>query len=224
MQIVASASVGTGRDLSAQCAAYPQNTAIAAECQKVSEASRQLPRRIRNRLADFDYSADSIYFITSCIHNKMCYFGVIENGEMKLNRYGQIALQQWQWLQSQYPYIISHAFTVMPNHIHAVLQINHQIANNKTPPYTDSSRAVPTPPVPMQTTVKIKSVSELIGAYKTTVSKQIHILGFTGFQWQRSFFDHIIRNEKSYIRIIDYIQTNPQRWNDDTFFNKPATI
>jgi len=51
---------------------------------------------------------------------------------------------------------------------------------------------------------KIKSLSELMGAYKTTVSKQIHLAGYAGFAWQRSFHDHIIRDEKSYENISNY--------------------
>jgi hypothetical protein len=48
-----------------------------------------------------------------------------------------------------------------------------------------------------------------MGAYKTTTSKQIHLLGFDSFAWQRSFHDHIIRDEKSFIIISNYIATNP---------------
>ena len=46
---------------------------------------------------------------------------------MMLNNAGEIAQQQWDWLINQYPYIKSHAFVVMPNHIHAVLEINQNL-------------------------------------------------------------------------------------------------
>ena len=67
---------------------------------------------------------------------------------------------------------------------------------------------------------KIKSLSELMGAYKTTVSKQIHLAGYTGFAWQRSFHDHIIRDEKSYENISNYIIDNPKTWDKDKFFQR----
>ena len=51
-----------------------------------------------------------------------------------------------------------------------------------------------------------------MGAYKTTSSKQIHLLGNVDFKWQRSFHDHIIRDENSYHRISDYIINNPAKW------------
>ncbi|MBW7465933.1 hypothetical protein ABID22_000403 [Pontibacter aydingkolensis] len=45
------------------------------------------------------------------------------------------------------------------------------------------------------TSLKIKSLSELIGAYKTTTTKLTRAAGLPDFSWQRSFHDHIIRNE-----------------------------
>jgi putative transposase len=64
----------------------------------------------------------------------------------------------------------------------------------------------------IQTIPKIKPLPELIGAYKTTVSKRIHLHGDVTFKWQKSFHDHIIRNDRSLYRIINYIETNPSRW------------
>jgi REP element-mobilizing transposase RayT len=74
--------------------------------------------------------------------------------------------------------------------------------------------------------VKIKSLSELIGAYKTTTSKQIHLIEAAGsnqffskpFRWQRSFHDHIIRNEEALMRISNYIENNPVNWKEDRFY------
>ena len=67
--------------------------------------------------------------------------------------------------------------------------------------------------------VKIKLLLSSIGAFKTTSPKLIHESGFLKFSWQRSFHDHIIRNEKSYQNISNYIDLNPQNWNRDTFFD-----
>ena len=57
-----------------------------------------------------------------------------------------------------------------------------------------------------------------MGAYKTTASKLIHLEGLVEFKWQRSFYDHIIRLDESYERIIEYILTNPARWSEDEFY------
>ena len=119
---------------------------------------------------------------------------------MQRNQFGTIAHDRLEWLENQYKYVFLHSYIVMPNHVHAIIEID----SGRTSDYS----------------IKIKSLSELIGAYKTTSSKQIHLAGFSGFAWQRSFHDHIIRNDASYTRISNYIETNQERWNTDTFFEK----
>jgi REP element-mobilizing transposase RayT len=117
--------------------------------------------------------------------------------KMELNEFGIIVNNQLQWLENQYPYVLLHHYIVMPNHIHAIIEIDSMKTNS----------------------IKIKSLSELMGAFKTTSSKLIHLAGFPDFQWQRSFHDHIIKDEKSYLNISNYIETNPERWEDDKFYN-----
>jgi putative transposase len=68
--------------------------------------------------------------------------------------------------------------------------------------------------------IKIKSLSEIIGAYKTTVSKQIHMAGFKEFNWQRSFHDRIIRDDRAYENITEYINNNPIEWEMDRLYSK----
>jgi hypothetical protein len=65
--------------------------------------------------------------------------------------------------------------------------------------------------------MKIKSLSELMGAYKTTASKQIHLAGDSEFAWHRSFYDHIIRDARGYHNISAYIENNPAKWEADRF-------
>lgn len=154
--------------------------------------------RKRNRLKGFDYSTEAIYFVTICCGGGMHYFGKIQNGEMNLNEAGNVALNQINWLQEQYLYCIIHNAVVMPNHLHILLEIDKSKVNSD---------------------IKIKSLSSLMGAYKTTVSKQIHLAGNEDFSWHRSFHDHIVRNDASYERIFDYISENPKKWSEDKFFN-----
>jgi REP element-mobilizing transposase RayT len=35
--------------------------------------------------------------------------------------------------------------------------------------------------------------------------------------WQRNYWEHIIRNEQSYLKISEYIVNNPANWDNDTF-------
>ena len=203
------------------------------------------------RLKGYDYSSDNLYFVTSCVHNRICCFGEIvgtgrdpslHHGEyvsigtgrdlslqssilrMVLNDYGKIAEQQWHWLGEQYPYIVLHEFVVMPNHIHGIIEINrtNSVGTGRDPSLqNDDDVSVRTGrDLSLQSSIiKIKPLSELMGAYKTTVSKHIHLSGFIEFKWQRSFYEHIIHDEKSFETISDYILNNPVNWEQDTLFN-----
>ncbi|MDP2688466.1 MAG: hypothetical protein Q8O62_14705 [Aequorivita sp.] len=176
----------------------------------------------------YDYSRDNLYFVTICVRDMVCCFGEIvavetgtgteadrsrdrtgrdlsvrgfeSNQIMILNVYGEIVRDKLLWLAVQYPYVVMHNFVVMPNHVHAILEI-------------DSLRI-------QGESVKIKSLSSLVGAFKTTASKRIHEVGFLDFSWHRSFHDHIIRNEISFLTISNYIDENPRKWKADTFFRK----
>jgi REP element-mobilizing transposase RayT len=51
----------------------------------------------------------------------------------------------------------------------------------------------------------------------------VKTLGWSPFNkklWQRNYYEHIIRNERSYQNISDYIINNPMKWMDDKFFVK----
>ena len=57
------------------------------------------------------------------------------------------------------------------------------------------------------------SISRIIKQYKMYVSKK---LGYS--IWQKSYYDHIIRNEKEYYKIKQYIQNNIINWKMDKYF------
>jgi len=178
-----------------------------------------MKERKRNRLEGYDYSKDNLYFVTSCTQDRVHSFGEIIDHKMILNECGEIALNQWDWLIRQYPYLKSHAFVVMPNHIHGILEINRDVLSaensKKKESYVGTGRDLSLHKI--RNSMKIKSLSQLMGAYKTTTSKNIHLLGLFDFAWQRSFYDHIIRNSESFEKIKAYIKTNPRRWEEDRF-------
>jgi REP element-mobilizing transposase RayT len=129
--------------------------------------------------------------------------------EMILNAYGIIVNNQLEWLEIQYSYIILHSYKVMPNHIHAIIEIDSlKVSPFLTDPVNQLNEPI----------VKIKSLSQIMGAYKTTSSKLIYKAGYDKFQWHRSFHDHIIRNEREYRNIINYIENNPNLWDKDRFY------
>ncbi|MCD6354423.1 MAG: transposase, partial [Prolixibacteraceae bacterium] len=149
------------------------------------------------------------YFLTICCKNRIHHFGEIKNDKMNLNKYGEITDTQIQWLEKQYPYFVLHNYIVMPNHVHILCEIS--VGDGRDHPLRDH----PLRDHPLSQ--KIKSISELMGAFKTTSSKKIHLAENNLFQWQRSFYDHIVKNKKSYRNIFNYINQNPENWNEDTF-------
>jgi len=168
------------------------------------------PRRERklNRLKNFDYSVPGLYFITICVKDRELIFGDVIKGQMILNEYGEIVKQQWLWLEEQYLYINSDEFVIMPNHLHGIITIdddNVETGRDRVGTGRDLSLRTP----------KTKSLSELIGAFKTTSSKLIHRHGLPELQWQRSFYDRIIRDENELNRIKKYIIDNPINWEAD---------
>ncbi len=54
-----------------------------------------IKERKKNRLQGYDYSQDNLYFVTSCIQDRICYFGDSKDGQMKINNYGRIVQEQW---------------------------------------------------------------------------------------------------------------------------------
>ncbi len=158
--------------------------------------------RLSNRLKNFDYSSNRKYFITICVKNRQCCFGDVVDFEMKLNQWGMIVKKQWLWISQQYPYVLSDEYIIMPNHFHGIIGINNGY-------HVGTGRDL------SLHTLKIKSLPEIIGAFKTTSSKIIHQHGFYDFQWQRSYYDHIIRTDRALNKIRLYIQNNPAKWTED---------
>ena len=128
-------------------------------------------------------------------------FGVIDDGEMRLNEIGTMVKHMWEWLPKQYSYVSIDEFVVMPNHFHGILTITDDCAGG--------SRTAPTE--------KCKSLGRLVGVFKTVTAKRFNeTLGTPGRKfWQRNYYEHIIRGDDDYRRIAEYIQTNPLNWKSD---------
>jgi len=181
-----------------------------------------------NRLKGYDYSRYGMYFITMCVRDRIESFGNIHDGNMTLNKYGEIILQQWNWLGHQYNYIKPDAFVVMPNHVHGIICIadvpdadgilgengfceTDRVGNGRDRSLPERS----VPDIHHDTRRKIKPIPEIIGAFKTTSSKLIHLAGLESFRWQKSYYEQIIRDEASLRNIRRYIEENPARWDTD---------
>ena len=65
--------------------------------------------------------------------------------------------------------------------------------------------------------MKPKSISSFVAGFKASVTKQINEIRQTPYLsvWQRNYYEHIIRNEKSLENIRYYIKNNPYSWQID---------
>ncbi len=75
------------------------------------------------RLRGYDYSAPGKYFVTICVQEKVCLFGGIADGQIRLNDYGRIVESVWKELPSHFSLVELDRFVVMPNHFHAIAVI-----------------------------------------------------------------------------------------------------
>jgi len=157
------------------------------------------------RLQGYDYSQEGLYFITICCQNRSCFFGEIQSGQMLLNEYGQIAHQEWLKTAELRSNIAIDEFVIMPNHMHGIIQVTKKEEASQRLDHTSGLHG------------PSKTIGAIIRGYKSAVTKQVTQLGFGGQLWQRNYYDHIIRSEKSYIAIRNYIINNPENWKEDIF-------
>ena len=61
------------------------------------------------------------------------------------------------------------------------------------------------------------SISSIVRSYKSAITKHANRLGFE-FQWQSRFHDRIIRDDKSFNTISNYIENNRINWEKDKLF------
>jgi len=153
-----------------------------------------LPERKPTALKNYDYSNPGIYFVTICTQNRTHTFGYITpGGEMVLSPLGELVHRRWEDLPMRFPCLdtVSHQhFIVMPDHIHGFVHIT-------------AGGASPSP-----------TLHQILGAFKSLTTIEVNRMQGTSGQkiWQRSGYEHIIRNEDDFRAAAEYIAGNPARW------------
>ncbi|MCB5270458.1 MAG: hypothetical protein LHW56_01280 [Candidatus Cloacimonetes bacterium] len=188
----------------------------------------QIHHRKSIRLKGFNYSLEEGYFITICSHEKKCLFGRVEQGEMRLNEFGETVESEWLKSAIIRKEIVLDEYVVMPNHFHAIVFFrrdvgydaqNQQIGPNSQNIYEDPAAQPEGSGFSPQTPtlgLKKKSLGSLMAGFKTGVTSQVRKLGYQGDLWQRNYYEHVIRNEEDFYSIKDYIMHNPANWAKDT--------
>ena len=163
-----------------------------------------------------------IYFVTICTKEHKQYFGKIRNGEITLSPIGKFLDETLKNASIHQPYIEILQYVVMPNHIHAIIEIDESLVGTlhaassehteKKNANTDAACYVPT-----NKGYKRSLLSVFIGSLKSSVTKYARESNID-FAWQLRYHDHAIRGVDDGNKISDYILNNIANWEKDCFF------
>jgi len=172
-----------------------------------TESNGQRHKRRSIRLQGYDYSQAGAYYFTICTRDRECLFGEVVDGQMRLNQTGQIIHTVWDSLPQFYVGCELDAFLIMPNHLHGVIVIGEPVG---------AIHESPLPPVRIADRRRML-LSKILGRFKMVSAKQINILQATQGKpvWQRNYYEHVIRDDRSLNRIRQYIADNPAQWEFD---------
>ena len=156
------------------------------------------PKRKSLRLESYDYSTPGAYFITVCTENKRKILGNLVGHDacdvphIELSAYGEALEKHIGFMSKKYEHITIEKYVIMPDHFHLLLRITDR--NCQKHGVSQASRPTKS------------EVAKFISLLKRYCNKD-----YGKNIWQTSYYDHIVRNEKDYLDIIQYIENNPIR-------------
>lgn len=193
------------------------------------------------RLKGYDYSQAGLYFITICTQNRACLFGEIVGGQMVLNVFGEIAIDEWEKTEKIRENCRIYESIIMPNHMHGIIEITRkkgserEIGKFESPSQTIGAiiRGFKIATIKRIKEHLLENREEIASTQRTgelqfaptefapeefaptefASAEKIKALDFK--IWQRNYWEHIIRNDNEYQRISQYIINNPQQWEND---------
>lgn len=152
----------------------------------------ELQKRKPNRLKNYYYSQNGAYFITICTKDRKEILSQVIVGEDTI--LPSIKL-------SEYGKIIEKSINEIPLHYDGVFVDNYVIMPNHIHLI-----------IRINNNGRMISAPTIIAGMKRYVSKQIG-----QSIWQKSFHDHIIRDDIDYQQIWKYIDENPIKWAEDKY-------
>ena len=146
-----------------------------------------------NRIAEYDYSQNGAYFVTICTHERRKVLSdIVGDGFPVPKTCGRIAEDIIHQISAKYPAVSVDKYVIMPDHIHFLLRIDQDFGTGNPSP----------------------TLGNIIGWYKYQVTKEVNLnFGQQGEKlFQRSYYDHVVRNQQDYNEIWEYIENNPRKW------------
>ena len=148
------------------------------------------------RLGGFDYAGAGAYFVTICTKGRELWF---ETPEVKI-----IAEACWLAIPQHFPNTGLDEWIVMPNHVHGVIVLVETAgAQHVEPPHNRYQHLIP------------KSIGSIMRSYKSAVTLQCRKAGHGYFQWQKNYYERVLRDEEEMNRVRQYIRDNPLNWGVD---------
>ncbi len=156
-----------------------------------------LPSRKQNRLECFDYGEKGCYFVTLCTYNRQPLFEIeaaVGNDLCVVPSKQNQIIHNWiKETENKYKNVRFDKYVIMHDHLHFIINITEQHAGCSLP---DIMKFFKT----MTTNEYIKGV------------KNRDLPPFKNKIWQKSYYDHVIRNQEDYNETWEYIENNPKKW------------
>ena len=152
----------------------------------------EISERKHNRLTQYDYALNGAYFVTICTHERRkTLSSLVGDGFPVPKAVGKIAEEIIAQIPRKYPSVMVDKYVIMPDHIHIIFRFAWEGTGNPSP-----------------------TLGNVVGWYKYQVTKQVNLqMQMPGSKiFQRSYYDHVIRNQRDYDEIWQYIENNPKKW------------
>ena len=176
------------------------------------------------RLKGYDYRTPAMYFITIRTYNRNCIFGNINNGRMLLNISGKVVDFTWRDLPNHNPHLRLDEYIIMPDHMHGIIIITKpcivkadSVGAGSEPAPTTPANKLSFPMIDNRLSIfnrQNPGIPDIIRQFKTFSARRVNDVRKTQGSpvWQRNYYEHIIRNDRTLHRIREYIIWNPCNW------------
>ena len=166
------------------------------------------------RLQNYDYSQTGAYFVTICVRERVCLFGDIADGVMRVNDIGGVISVCWTEISSHFPTVDLDASVIMPNHVHGIIVLTNDAKSvmDEEPPKGEE-----TPEGEETSPLRRPTLGQVVAYFKYQSTKRVNQQrGNPGTRlWQRNYYEHVIRDDADLQNLREYIVYNPLKWELD---------
>lgn len=159
----------------------------------------QIRERKQNRLAQYDYGREGCYFVTLCTQNRARLFEIedtVGNGLCAVpstRQSNKIIHKGIKETQNKFENIKIDKYVIMPDHIHLIVTIEERHIGRSLPD--------------VMMFLKTMTTNEYMRGVKAGI-----LPAFEKKLWQKSYYDHVIRNQQDYNEVWEYVENNPNKW------------